>query len=81
MMWIAICVSYDCDLQALRSPAKVVEQTKAIVGDDLEQFISENSTHDVVVAEVGGEEYPRKRRPALGHKRAAPRFSLKQPKK
>lgn len=70
-------------VQALRSPTKLVEQTESILDDNPRLFNSENSrvpTYDERndVAEEA-EEFPRKRRPALGRKRA--RFSLKPTKK
>lgn len=82
-MLIAICVSFMF-VQALQSPAKLVEQAKSISEDNYE-FVTENLTqdvgNDVVVASEEGEEFPRKRRPGLGLNRARPRFSLKPTKK
>ncbi|XP_027342796.1 centromere protein C [Abrus precatorius] len=76
---------------ALRSPAKLAEQTKSIMDENPELFNSDNSRGpssdkrnddddgggDVVAEE--DEEFCRLRRPALGLKR--PRFSIKPTKK
>lgn len=67
-----------CIVQALRSPAKLVEQMKSILEENPGLFNSQdderNDVVDVDVAE-DGQDFPRKRRPGLGLKRA--RFSLK----